>query len=130
VKHHPIDKKGKDSYLFRENGASYSVIQNRNFETAIFFNRKEDNINELLVWLAKGPTKIDILLTEGFRENNNPTVLCVSNLEDINDQLGDDIKMISGLICQNEQENEKFLNLPIIDIENNFSDFLGIFNIQ
>jgi len=130
VKHHPIDNKGKDSYLFREVGASYSVIQNRDFETAIFFNKKEDNINELLGWLEKGPNKIDLLLTEGFRDNNNPTVLCASNLEDINEQLGDNIKMISGLICQNEQENEKFLNLPIIDIENNFINFLDIFNIH
>ena len=28
VKHHQIDKKGKDSYIFTESGASYSAIKN------------------------------------------------------------------------------------------------------
>ncbi len=127
VKHHPIDKIGKDSYLFRENGAVYSVIQNNNFETAIFINRKESNIRELIEWLKIGPNKINLLLTEGFRNFHHPTVLCVSKFEDIQDQFNESINMISGNICAKGVDKKKYMNLPIIDIQKNFSGFLEIF---
>ncbi|KKN39352.1 hypothetical protein LCGC14_0744210 [marine sediment metagenome] len=128
VKHHPIDKIGKDSYLFRENGASYSVIQNNHLETAIFINRKGNNIRELLQWLNNGPYKIDLLLTEGFRNLHHPTVLCVSKFEDIQDQFNESINMISGIICVKGVDKEIYMNLPILDIQKNFSEFLEIFN--
>ena len=129
VKHHHIDKKGKDSCLFRDAGASYSIIQNRNFETAIFMNTNEDDKEQLLEWIEIGPYKIDLVLTEGFRNLKNPTVLCVSKIDEIKDQLSDDIKMISGIICSNESCKEQFMDLPIINIEKHFSKFLKIFNI-
>ncbi len=129
VKHHPIDKIGKDSYLFRESGASYSVIQNNNFETAIFINRKENNIHELLQWLINGPYEINLLLTEGFRNFHHPTVLCVSKFEDIKDQYNESINIISGNIYVKGVDKKKYMNLPIIDIQKNFSEFLEIFNL-
>lgn len=129
VKHHPIDKIGKDSYLFRESGASYSVIQNNNFETAIFINRKENNIRELHQWLKNGPYEIDLLLTEGFRNFHHPTVLCVSKFEEIADQFNESINMISGNICVKGIAKKKYMNLPIIDIQKNFSEFFEIFNL-
>ena len=127
VKHHPIDKIGKDSYLFREHGAVYSVIQNNNFETAIFINREERNIHELLEWLKIGPDKINLLLTEGFRNLHHPTVLCISEFEDIKDQFNEHINMISGNICTKGIDKKKYMNLPIVDIQKNFSEFLEIF---
>ncbi len=129
VKHHPIDKKGKDSYIIRESGASYSVIQNNDFEIAIFIDLNAFNLEKFLLWLDNGPYNIDLVLTEGFRNFNNPTILCVSNLEDIKVQLMDNIKMISGVICLNDFNKKKFINLPIIDIQKNFLGFLEIFDI-
>ena len=130
VKHHPIDRKGKDSFIFRESGATYSVIQNKNFETGIFFNLKDLNIENLLLWLEKGPNTLDLLLTEGFRILDNPAILCVSNLEDIEGQLTERIKIISGIICSKETDKKQFLNIPIIDIKKNFLKFLEIFDIE
>ncbi|MFW9998475.1 MAG: molybdopterin-guanine dinucleotide biosynthesis protein B [Candidatus Hodarchaeota archaeon] len=129
VKHHSVDMSGKDSYKFTNVGATYSVIQNINRETAIFFKNEENKFDELLSWLKNGPIKINIVFTEGFRNLNNPTVLCISNLNEIEKQLTNDIKMVSGVICSKDLQKDKILDLPIIDIENQFSKFLKIFNI-
>ncbi|MFX1366661.1 MAG: molybdopterin-guanine dinucleotide biosynthesis protein B [Promethearchaeota archaeon] len=130
VKHHPVDKKGKDSYKFNEAGASFSVIQNINNHTAIFLENNDLNFESLLKWLQKGPYNIDIIFTEGFRNFYNPTVLCVSNLNDIEEQLSENIKMISGKICLGNLKSKMILNLPIIDIESEFFKFTGIFNLD
>lgn len=130
VKHHPIDKKGKDSYKFNEAGASYSVIQNINNETAIFVKNIELKLELLLNWVKNGPYKIDIIFTEGFRNFNNPTVLCVSELNKIEEQLTKNVKMISGIICLGDLNKKEISNLPIIDIESEFLKFVNIFNLN
>ncbi len=130
VKHHPIDKKGKDSYKFTEAGASYSVIQNINNETAIFVKNTELKLEILLNWVKNGPYKIDIILTEGFRNFNNPTVLCVSELNEIEEQLKKNVKMISGIICLGDINKKEILNLPIIEIESEFLKFVNVFNLN
>lgn len=130
VKHHPIDKKGKDSYKFTEAGASYSVIQNINNETAIFVENKELKFETLLNWVKNGPYKVDIIFTEGFRDLYNPTVLCLSELNEIEEQLTENVKMISGTICLGDLKKKEILNLPIIDIENEFLKFVNIFTLN
>ncbi len=129
VKDHPVDKKGKDSYRFTEAGAIFSVIQNANNETAIFMKIEEDNLEELLKWLNNGPITPDLTFTEGFRNLNNPTVLCVSDLDEIEEQLTENVKMISGIICSKDISKKNVYNIPIIDIEIQFSKFLKLFNI-
>ena len=130
VKHHPIDKKGKDSYKFNEVGASYSVIQNINNETAIFVDNKELNFESLLKWIQNGPYEIDIIFTEGFRNFYNPTVLCISELNEIEEQLTENVKMISGIVCLGDLKKKESSNLPIIDIESEFFKFVNIFNLD
>ncbi len=130
VKHHSVDEKGKDSYNFTKAGASYSVIQNIKNETAIFVNSKGLKNNALIKWINKGPYKIDVLFTEGFRNLNNPTVLCISNLSEIEEQLTKNVKIISGIICVGNLKENEIFNLPIIDIENEFSKFIKIFNLN
>lgn len=130
VKHHQIDEKGKDSYNFSESGALYSIIKNNLNDMSIFLNINDISIEEIINWLQKGPYKIDLLLTEGFRNLNNPTVLCVSNLDQIEPQLNNNIKMISGIICSNMVEEEIISNLPIVDIEKDFQEFMKIFSIN
>lgn len=130
VKHHPIDEKGKDSYNYTKAGASYSVIQNINYETAIFIENKELKFEKLLNWVKNGPYKVDIIFTEGFRELYNPTVLCVSELNEIEEQLTKNVKMISGTISLEVLKEKEILNLPIIDIEKEFLKFVNIFTLN
>lgn len=130
VKNHPVDKKGKDSYRFTEAGAIFSVIQNDNNETAIFIKIEEGKLEGLLKWLKSGLFKLDLMFTEGFRNLNNPTVLCISNLNEIKEQLTENVNMISGVICSEEIIKKSVFNIPIIDIESHFSKFLNLFNIS
>lgn len=129
VKHHPVDKKGKDSYKFTKVGASYSVIQNVNNETAIFMKTSINKLDILVKWLNAGPHKIDVIFTEGFRNLNNPTVLCISKVGDVEEQLTEHVRMISGVICLRDFGKKEILSLPIIDIERDFLKFLKIFKI-
>lgn len=129
VKHHQIDKEGKDSYIFTKSGASYSAIKNIHNDMSIFLNVNDFIMEEIINWLQNGPYKLDLLLTEGFRDLNNPTVLCVNNIEHIEPQLSDNIKMISGIICNNISNEKSLSDLPIVDIEKDFQKFCKIFGI-
>lgn len=130
VKIHPVDKKGKDSYIFTQAGASFSVIQNNQNETAIFMKMEGNKFQELYKWLKSGPFKLDIIFTEGFRDLNNPRVLCISKLSEIESQLTENVKMISGVICSKDLARNSVLDLPIVDIESQFSIFLDLFKIS
>jgi len=129
VKHHQIDEKGKDSRMFTESGACYSVIQNLNKEMAVFLNARDINFNRLIKWLDQGPYEIDVIFTEGFRNLNNPTILCISKIDEIEPQLTDNVKMISGIICGKKSYNKITLGIPILNIEEDFQRFLDIFDI-
>ncbi|MFX1279783.1 MAG: molybdopterin-guanine dinucleotide biosynthesis protein B [Promethearchaeota archaeon] len=129
VKHHDIDEKGKDSYNFTISGANYSIIQNLNNDMAIFLKAEKIELNKLIKWLSQGPYKIDIVITEGFRNLHNPTVLCVSDIDEIKAQMTENVKMISGIISTKNIVEEIPYNVPIINIEENFEKFLEIFNI-
>jgi molybdopterin-guanine dinucleotide biosynthesis protein MobB len=130
VKHHQIDEKGKDSHIFTESGADYSIIQNQNNEMAIFLKTEEIEFGKLINWLKKGPYNIDIVFTEGFRNLNHPKVLCISSIDEIETQKTKNVKMITGVICKNKEVENKVHNIPIINIEENFEKFLDIFKIQ
>ncbi|MFX1571934.1 MAG: molybdopterin-guanine dinucleotide biosynthesis protein B [Promethearchaeota archaeon] len=130
VKHHQIDKEGKDSYKFTEAGATYSIIGNEKRKIAIFTKFSNNFLNEITNWLEKGPFKIQICLTEGFRNLNNPAVLCIKNFDEIDEQLTRNVKVISGIILLSNIELESFSNIPIIDIEKDFRKFLKIFKIK
>ena len=129
VKHHPVDQKGKDSYEFIEAGAKFSVIQNDHNETAIFMKTEEGKLQELLKWLMNGPFKLDLIFTEGFRNLHNPTVLCISNINEIEGQLTENVKIVSGVISSKKSIKDKISDLPIVDIESQFSLFLNLFKI-
>ncbi|MFX0105124.1 MAG: molybdopterin-guanine dinucleotide biosynthesis protein B [Candidatus Hodarchaeota archaeon] len=129
VKHHPVDKKGKDSYKFTEAGALYSVIHNINNETAIFIKNTDKIFKDLLNWMKAGPYKIDMIFTEGYRNLNNPTVLCISKLSEIESQMTEHVKMISGIISLRDLNERQVTRVPIIDIEREFSKFLKLFKI-
>ena len=129
IHQHQIDEKGKDSYIFTEAGAVYSIIKNKLDENAIFF-KKKINIEELIRWVIKGPFKVEIIFTEGFRHLSYPTILCVKELSEIKPQLNENVKVISGLITTRKPSQKSEIKLPIVDIEENFESFLKIFEIK
>jgi molybdopterin-guanine dinucleotide biosynthesis protein B len=129
IHQHQIDEEGKDSYIFTEAGAVLSIIKNKLNENAIFF-KKKINIEELIRWVIKGPFKVDILFTEGFRDLSFPTILCVKELSDVKPQLNENVKAISGLIATSKLNQKSEIKLPIVDAEENFKTFLKIFEIK
>ena len=129
IHEHEIDKKGKDSYKYCEAGAVYSITKNINDENTIFLKKKID-MEELIKWLKLGPFKVDLVFIEGFKNLTYPTILCVEKFSDIENQVGEDIKMISGRITNNDIPDDQDLKLPIIDIEKEFEKFLEIFGIK
>jgi molybdopterin-guanine dinucleotide biosynthesis protein MobB len=129
IHQHQIDDEGKDSNKFTEAGAVYSIIKNKFDENAIFL-KKKINIEELISWVMKGPFKVDIIFTEGFRDLSYPTILCVEKLSEIKNQLNDNVKAISGLITTSKLSQNTEIKLPIVDTEENFESFLKIFEIN
>jgi len=129
IHQHQIDEEGKDSYIFTEAGAIYSIIKNKFNENAIFL-KKKINIEELIRWVIKGPFKVEIVFIEGFRNLSFPTILCVKEISDIKPQLNENVKAISGLIKTSKLSQKSEIKLPIVDAEENFKSFLKIFEIK
>ena len=129
IHEHEIDEKGKDSYKYCEAGAVYSITKNINNENTIFLKKKID-VKELIKWLELGPFKVDLVFIEGFKNLKYPTILCVEKFSDIENQVGEDVAMISGRILSSTIPEDHNLILPMIDIEKDFERFLEIFRIQ
>ncbi len=127
---HQIDEEGKDTSLFAEAGSNYTVAKNIYDESTIFI-KKNISIKNLIEWMELGPFKIDIVFTEGFRSLKAPTVLCVRNIEEIEEQLNSNVKMVLSQIVLSQDEMERInLKTPIINIKEDFDHFLKIFNIK
>ncbi len=128
IHEHRIDEEGKDSFKFSEAGAVFSVIKNKFNQNAIYLNKKI-SLDALINWLNKSPYKVDLIIIEGFRNVSYPTILCVKELQDIDDQLNKSVKLISGLITINNFSEEREFQIPIFSIQQNFKRFTKIFNI-
>ena len=129
IHEHEVDSPGKDSYKYSKAGAIFSITKNIHDENTIFLKHKIE-IPQLIDWLRKSPYTIDLIIIEGFKDLEYPSILCVKNLNEIEAQIDDNVKVISGIICKNKNDKEKVSNVPILDIEYNFNDFLKIFNIK
>jgi molybdopterin-guanine dinucleotide biosynthesis protein MobB len=129
IHEHQIDEEGKNSFRFSKSGAIFSIIKNKFDESAIFLG-KEINLDDLVLWLDKSPFKLDIIVFESFRNLSYPTILCIEDLNQIEAQLNENVKMISGLITKRGFTQDKDLILPVIDIDKNFIEFCKIFKIS
>ncbi len=129
IHEHEIDKEGKDSYKFAETGTVFSITKNINDETTIFLKLKI-SIEEIVKWLEKSPFKIDLIFTEGFRDLNYPTILCVKEISEIKKEITKNIKMVSGLIIKNNNYKLSDFRIPILDINKDFQKFLELFEIN
>ena len=128
IHEHRIDENGKDSFKFSKAAAVFSVIKNKLNQSGIYLN-KQISLEDLIDWLNKSPFKFDLIILEGFRNVSYPTILCVKEIQDIDKQLNNNVKLISGLITLNKFSEERELQIPIFSIQQNFDRFSKIFNI-
>ncbi|NHJ24618.1 MAG: hypothetical protein EAX89_08585 [Candidatus Lokiarchaeota archaeon] len=128
VHQHKIDEEGKDSFEFTKAGARYSVIKNQFNEHAFYIKSKLD-VKTIIEWIKKGPSRVDLIFLEGFRDIDYPTVLCVRDYKEIEHQLSDKVKMISWILPSKDQSPKEYNGIPLMDISKNFNDFLKIFEI-
>ena len=131
IHEHQIDKEGKDTFKYGEAGAVFSITKNISDETTVFI-KKEIKIEELIEWLVNSPFEIDLIFIEGFRNLDYPTILCIKDWEEYEPQLTDNVLMVSGVICsKRSNKNEEIkIEIPIINIQDEFEKFLDIFNID
>ena len=87
------------------------------------------DIQAFINWIAQGPLKLDLLFIEGFRGLSYPSILCVQNNKNLETQLLQNVKMISGRITAQKKPLDHYLEIPIIDINKNFEVFVKIFNL-
>lgn len=129
VHEHPVDSEGKDSCQYVKAGASLSIIRNKFHDVAFFFT-KEMDIQDFINWIIQGPFELDLLLIEGYRDLSYPSILCVQNAKNIQTQLSQNVKMISGRITSLSKTLDNYFEIPVIDINKNFEVFIKIFNLQ
>jgi molybdopterin-guanine dinucleotide biosynthesis protein B len=131
IHEHKIDKEEKDTYKYGEAGAVFSITKNISDETTIFI-KKEIELCELMNWIVNSPFEIDLIFIEGFRNLDYPTILCIKSWEEFEPQFTDKVVMVSGIICsKNGNESERIkLEIPIINIQNEFEKFLEIFELD
>ena len=128
IHEHQIDKEGKDSFLFCKQGAEYAITKNIYNETTIFI-KQELNLPALIEWVESGPFKVDVIFIEGFRNVNYPTLLCIKTISEIEPQLNKNVLALSGIFLQTNSAMKNQMTLPVIDLKENFQDFLNVFNI-
>ena len=87
------------------------------------------DIQTFINWIVQGPFKLDLLFIEGFRGLLYPSILCVENTKNIQTQLSENVKMISGLITAQSKPLDHYFEIPVIDINKNFEVFVKIFNL-
>jgi len=129
VHEHPVDSEGKDSSRYIKAGADLSIIRNKFHEVAFFF-RKEMDIQLFINWIVEGPFKLDLLFIEGFRKLSYPSILCVKETKNIQTQLSENVKMISGLITTQNETLDPNFEIPVLNINKNFEVFVKIFDLE
>ncbi len=112
IHHHSIDLEGKDSFKFSKAGANCTITKS-NSQTIFFFNyifKPEEIFN----WVEKGPIIPDIIIIEGFRDLKYNKILCAKDFKEVDEQIEESIKIISGLITTKEKK-DSYKGIPIIN---------------
>ena len=109
---HSLDLKGKDSFQFSEAGAN-CVITKSNNQTTFFLNHVLKT-EEIFDWIEKAPIKPDIIIAEGFRDFEYDRILCAKDFKEVEEQIDDTIKLISGLIATKPSRKD-YKGIPIIN---------------
>lgn len=112
IHQHSIDLEGKDSFKFSKAGAS-GIIAKSNSQTIFFFNYIF-NFEEIFNWVEKTPIIPDIIIIEGFRDLKYNKILCAKDFKEVDEQIDDTIKIISGLITLKEKK-DFYKGIPLIN---------------
>ena len=129
IHEHEVDSPEKDSYKYSDAGAIFSITKNIYNEHAIFL-KKKIKIEELIDWLSKSPYRIDVILIEGFKGLHYPSILCASDMKEVETKIDNNVKIISGIISNRDNPINHYLDIPILDVEKEFSTFLDILGIR
>ena len=99
-----IDKPGTDSYKHRESGSSEVIISSSKRWAKIIENnnKKEKNLNELL----KEFNDIDVVIVEGFKQENHPKIEIISHKSR---NLNNEIKNVVAIVSDDMIDS----NIPI-----------------
>ena len=127
IHEHEVDKKGKDTYKYIESGAQFSITRNAYNETAIILKKEISNDN-LISWIKRAPLKTDILFFEGFRDLDIPMILCLREEKDLEKQMNNNIRAISGKIIANNKQ-KAISGYPLINIEKEKNEVYILKNI-
>ncbi|MBD3193943.1 MAG: hypothetical protein GF317_02735 [Candidatus Lokiarchaeota archaeon] len=128
IHEHKIDTEGKDTSRYINSGAKFSITKNVFDETAIITKSKL-SVYKIINWVEKGPFEVDIFFTEGFRDLHEPTILCIKDPLNIDKQMNNSVKMISGLFIKNSEYKMKKFSLPVLNIEENWKLLLNFLMI-
>lgn len=117
-----IDKEGKDSYKFAQAGADNVIISSKEKLAMIKSSvRDELEIDEILKYFGE----LDIIIVEGFKDNNYPKIEV--HRKDVTDNLlyRDKKYNTSSFIAIASDENLD-VNIPILDIDDagSVADFI------
>lgn len=132
------DTPGKNTWRFSQAGAKAVVAQSAH-ESAIFINHAISPVT-LLTWLHQllqtesllTQDNPPIVLLEGFRDLG-PQVLCVSSLDDVEEQISPSVKIISGKIASDASAREyleKKYQIPVIDGSQNPEKILEALHLK
>ena len=99
-----IDHKGTDSFLYRESGAQEIVISSSRRWAKIEERNKSDEMN--LTNLIKEIKKADIVLVEGFKNENHKKIEVIRTVDTNHDFLYKSLTNVVAIVC-NEKLDSK-----------------------
>lgn len=116
-----IDKKGKDSYKFTQAGADNVIISSPEKLAMIQTLKQELEIKEILKYFGN----LDIVLIEGFKNNNYPKIEVHRRAVDNNLLCEDSNFNISTFIAVASDEKLD-INIPLLDLNdaNSIANFI------
>lgn len=116
-----IDKKGKDSYRFTQAGADNVIISSPEKLAMIKTLKQELEIEEILKYFGS----LDIVLIEGFKNNNYPKIE-VHRRDSDNKLLCEDSNLNISTFIAVASDEELDINVPILDLNdvNSIANFI------
>lgn len=116
-----IDKKGKDSYRFTQAGADNVIISSSEKLAMVQIINKELEINDILKYF----NNLDIILIEGYKNNNYPKIEVHRKSID-NKLLCQDSNFNSSSFIAVASDEELNIHIPLLDLDdiNSIANFI------
>lgn len=116
-----IDKKGKDSYRFTQAGADNVIVSSSEKLAMIQIINKEPEVDEILKYF----NNLDIILIEGYKNNNYPKIEVHRKSID-NKLLCQDSNFNTSTFIAVASDEELNINIPVLDLDdiNSIANFI------